>query len=77
MIAYEVLQGHVSVLFEKDEHFYKFETLQSLVCKKYIVKRTFKDLILVTMIHSSLQIPRRGNDEEETTHTTTKCIKDE
>ncbi len=45
------------------------------------MKRTFKDSILVTMIHSSLQIPRKGNDgmkdEEETTHTTTKCIKDE
>jgi hypothetical protein len=47
MITYEVFHGHVSFLFEKDEHFYKFKTLQFLVCKKYIVKRTFKDSILV------------------------------
>jgi hypothetical protein len=33
IIAYEVLHGHVSFLFEKDEHFYKFLTLQFLACK--------------------------------------------
>jgi hypothetical protein len=47
MITYEVLHGHVSFLFEKDEHFYKFKTLQFLACKKYIVKCIFKDSILV------------------------------
>jgi hypothetical protein len=30
IIAYEVLHGHVSFLFEKDEHFYKFITSQFL-----------------------------------------------
>jgi hypothetical protein len=33
IIAYEVLYGHVSFLFEKDEHFYKFIILQFLACK--------------------------------------------
>jgi hypothetical protein len=33
IIAYEVLHGHVSFLFEKDEHFYKFIILQYLACK--------------------------------------------
>jgi hypothetical protein len=47
MIAYEILHGNVSFLFEKDEHFYKFKTLQFLIHKKYIVKRTFEDAILV------------------------------
>jgi len=28
IIADEVLHGHVSFLFEKDEHFYRFITLQ-------------------------------------------------
>jgi hypothetical protein len=28
VIAYEVLHGHVSFLFENDEHFYKFMTLK-------------------------------------------------
>ncbi len=47
MIAYEVLHGHVSFLFEKDVYFYKLKTLQFLACKKYIMKCTFKDSILV------------------------------
>jgi hypothetical protein len=33
IIAYDVLHGNVSFLFEKDEHCYKFITLQFLACK--------------------------------------------
>jgi hypothetical protein len=43
IIAYEVLHGHVSLLIEKDEHFYNFITLQFLAYKKYNMKHTFKD----------------------------------
>jgi len=42
IITYEVLHGHVSFLFEKDEHFYKFITLQIWNYKKYIVKHILK-----------------------------------
>jgi hypothetical protein len=55
IIAYEVLHGHVSFVFEKNEHFYKFITLQFLACKKYILKHTFKDSQNWSkVIHSSL-----------------------
>jgi len=58
IIAYEVLHGYMSFLFENDEHFNKFITLQFLACKKYIVKHIFKDSKNWSkVIHSSLQIP--------------------
>ncbi len=55
-MKYYMVMCHL--FFEKDEHFYKFITLQFLTCKKYSVKRTFKDSKNWSkVIHSSLKYP--------------------